>query len=257
MLACCVNPGAVMPLTQWGSDSVFLSLYVASGLVENASAQSLLLVGDPGEGKSELLRRFSHVPSVTVASDLTVDGLRELMDADGRTQKLRHIVLPEFGRLFSHRQDTVHAVTNLLTALMTRDAGTEMVGPRGMKRYDFTGRQIGVLAAMPTDTFRFYFKAMQASGFLSRFTILGLRRSKFERMRVLSNIYAGHTEDLRPFQMMLPPEPVRVQGVDLYGPMVGAWINEWYPEARERLVLHILSLLPSITLLRGRQEVRA
>lgn len=248
----------MMPMTQWESDSVFLSLYVASGLVKSGDAQSLLLVGDPGEGKSALLRRFSAQPSVKVVSDMTVDGLRELVDGtDGRQHALRHIVMPEFGRLFSHRPDTVLGVTNLLTALMTRDAGSEMTGPRGTRRYDFTGRQIGLLAAMPSDVFRYHHKILAATGFLSRFTILSVRRTKAERTRVLTNIYHGVTTDLRPFRMTLPTEPVEVSGVDVYGPAVGAWLRQWYPEARERLVLHILSLLPSITLLRGRREVNA
>lgn len=246
-----------MPMTQWDSDSLFVSLYVATGLVANADAQSLLLVGEPGEGKSELLRRFRQQQTIVLTSDVTIDGLRELMDGGSRTQHLRHILMPEFGRIFAHRPDTMFAVCGLLTSLMTRDAGMEMVGPRKTTRSDLTGRQLGVLGAMPTDTFRFHAKTMASTGFLSRFTVLGLRRSVEERRRVMENIYHGDRRDLLPFRLDLPSAPVEVTGANVYGPMVGEWLNEWYPHAGERLAMHLLDLLKAVALVRGRTEICA
>lgn len=245
-----------MPLTPWASASLFLSLYPATGMVKGISAQSLLLVGEPGSGKSELLRRFSRLPSTVVAGDITVDPLRELAASDTRPVPLRHIIMPEFGRLFSHRDSTVAAVTNLLTSLMTADAGQELVGPRGGgHRLDLTGKQIGVLAAMPTDVFKLRFNDLVATGFLSRFIILGIRRSKEEKDRVLRNIANRSFIDLAPFACPLPTAQAEVSGGERYGDRILKWVRSWNPNPSERLVQHVVSLLPAVTLLRGRHTV--
>jgi len=236
---------------------MFLSLYVATGLVQNASAESLLLVGDPGTGKSEQLRRFSEEPSGVIVGDITVDGLREAMSDDTRPYPLRHIIMPEFGRIFGHRDDTVRAVTGLLTSLMTRDAGKELAGPMGKRRLDFTGMQVGVLAAMPTDVFNLHYKELLSTGFLSRFTILGVKRSAEERNRVMTNIFRGIRTDLRPFRCHLPLRPVVVRGGEKFGTQLQDWVESWNPNARERLAGHIVSLLPAVALLSGRHQVLA
>lgn len=245
-----------MPLTPWASASLFLSLYPATGMVEGVRAQSLLLVGEPGSGKSELLRRFSHLPSTVVAGDITVDPLRELAASDARPVQLRHIIMPEFGRLFSHRDSTVAAVTNLLTSLMTADAGQELVGPRGGgHRLDLTGKQIGVLAAMPTDIFKLRYNDLVATGFLSRFIILGIRRSKEEKDRVLTNIANRTFGDLAPFQCPLPTAVTSVTGAERFGDRALKWVRSWNPNPSERLVQHVVSLLPAVSLLRGHKAV--
>lgn len=246
-----------MPLTPWGSDSVFLSLYVATGLIEGANAESLLLVGDPGTGKSEQLRRFSTEPSCMVVGDITVDGLREVASTEDRAQPLRHIIMPEFGRIFGHRDDTVRAVTGLLTSLMTRDAGKELAGPRGTHRHDFTDTQFGVLAAMPTDVFNLHYKELLSTGFLSRFTIIGIKRSEQERDRVMTNIFRGVKDDLMKFRCHLPTKPVPVLGGGRFGAALQAWVATWNPNAKERLAGHLVNLLPAVTLLQRRREVLA
>lgn len=245
-----------MPLTPWDSASLFLSVYPATGLVAGKQAQSLLLVGDPSSGKSELLRRFRHLPSVLVAGDVTVDPLRDLMTRE-RPIPLRHLIMPEFGRLFSHNDHTVAMATNLLTALMTGDAGEELVGPEGKgHRLDLSEKQIGIMAAMPTDTFKHRHKALISTGFLSRFVVLGIRRSRDERERILKNIVNRRMEDLRPFRCVLPQEPVEVRRAEKYGNRLLHWVREWAPNPSERFVAHVMTLLPAISLLRGRTVVQ-
>lgn len=245
-----------MPLTEWDSDSVFISLYVATGLVAGADAQSVLLVGPPGTGKSELLRRFRDERSCLVVGDMTIEPLRDLVADDQRATPLRHIVMPEFGRIFSHRDHTVGMVTSLLTSLMTRDAGREMSGSQKEgRRLDFTDKQMGVLAAMPTEIFQLRFRELMATGFLSRFTVLGVKRSSHERQRVLRNIFNRNKADLASFRCNLPQKPVAVTGLERHGPALMRWVFSWNPNAGERFAAHIVSLLPAVTLLRGRTVV--
>lgn len=240
-----------MSLTPWETESVFLALYVATGLVEGADAESLLIVGPPGVGKSRLLMRFGDYSSILMVSDLTVSGLRDVAKSQ---RNVRHLILPEFQRVFAHPKPTVASVCGLLTNLMTGDAGRELVGPDAAQRSDLSDRQIGLLAAMTTDVFRENAKDMTATGFMSRFTVIGMDRDEQERKRVMHNIFRRKLDDLRPFETPLPRNPIRIEGAEDLAAEVESWVSDWHNAPTERLSGHIMSLLSATALLRGRGQ---
>lgn len=179
-------------LTAWDSTTRLIALYAATGCLENEQAQSVLLISPPGQGKSEMIRRFVHLPSVQLLTDMTQFGIRHTLEAD-QNRQLRHVAITEMDRIFGRDSATRSTTLSLLTNLMTGDVGKEMIGN---KEYDLTGRQIGVIAAMTTDQYRFHKGEMTSSGMLSRFQVIATERTDEERRRVVTNMIYGRKLDL-------------------------------------------------------------
>lgn len=239
-------------LTPWESETRLIGVYLATGLLAHEHAQSVLLVSPPGHGKTAMLSRFAELPSAKLVSDLTSNGVRMILQRD-ETRTLRHFLLPEFERLFSRDRFVSSQTINLLSNLMTGDAGVEVIG---RDEYDFSGRQLGLLAAMTNDTFRTRQAVMAETGLLSRFHVLHVGRSKEERDRVIANILRQDRRDLSKIrwpELLAPPRSVTFPAS--LGEAVHHWLDSTKIPYDERFTGRILVLLRAVALLNRRGVV--
>lgn len=239
-------------LTAWDSVTRLIALYAATGCLENEQAQSVLLISPPGQGKSEMIRRFVHLPSVQLITDMTQFGIRHTLEQD-ETRQLRHVAITEMDRIFGRDRATRSTTLSLLTNLMTGDVGKERVGN---KEYDFTGRQLGVIAAMTSDQYRYNAGEMASSGMLSRFQVILTEREEEERRRVVSNMIHGRKLDLTPIDW----SALRKRATVTYSPAIAQEVNDFleahpnFPQG-ERFVGRFLVLLRATAWLNGRTAV--
>jgi hypothetical protein len=241
-------------ITEWDSSSHFLAMFAATALLKDEQPQSLLLVGNPGEGKSALVQRFSHWPGHFAASDITSDGLRRVLESD---DKFRMLLLDEMQRIFAHTFDTVQNVCGLLISLMSGNASKELVGPQGKgTRVDLTGRRIGIIAAMPNDVLQLRIRDLEATGMLSRFSFLSIKRSDYEKLRVRANIYQRNRTDLLPYP--IPPkmsrEPQSVGATAEATRELEKWGSVVFANHDDRKHQMLTVLLRSVALLSGRSK---
>lgn len=239
-------------LTQWESETRLVGLFVATGLLRGSQAQSLLLISPPGQGKTAMIERFSDVPSVSKITDLTSNGIRTVLKRDA-AGAIRHFLMPEFARLYSRDQRVATQSVNLLCNLMTGDAGVEMIG---QAEFDFTGRQLGVIAAMTTDSFSQLRPVMVETGLLSRFHVIPADRTNEERQRVIRNIAFSAFADLSPIRWPeLRQTAHEVSCSSRMGGMLMDWIDSTSVAADERFMSRLMVLVRACALLNRRTHV--
>lgn len=239
-------------LTPWESETRLLALFVASGLLRDGHAQSVLLVSPPGQGKTAMIQRFRALPSARSITDLTSNGVRRVMSRDDN-RVIRHLLMPEFARLYSRDQRVSAQAVNLLCNLMTGDAGEELIGT---SEYNFDGRQIGVIGAMTTDSYRALESAMKDTGLLSRFTVLHVNRSEEERHRVIRAIARQDAMDLslvRWPELYQPPRDVVCSSA--MGTVLMDWLESTSIALDERFMARLMVLVRAAALLNGRNRV--
>jgi hypothetical protein len=200
-----------------------------------------------------LLDRFLHLPSVKKLSDVTQMGIRTVLTRD-KDARIRHFTISEFDRLFARDRGVVATTLGLLTNLMTGDVGAELIGTQ---EFDFTGRQLGLLAAMTTDQFRKNREYMDQMGLLSRFQVIRIDRTDAERDRVRRNIMFGEKYDLTPIEW---PELFRERRVTYAARRFSPWFHRWLKHHRtlptdERFAARLLILVRACALLNGRDHV--
>lgn len=252
--------GGAAPESEWDSARHFVALYVAAGCyLEAEAAPSLMLVGNPGEGKSAMLSTFGHYPGMAVASDVTAAGLRDLLRDHDR---MRVLMLPEFQRVYGHQGSTVDTLVSLLLTLMSGEGGRELVGPaKHGQRADLTGRRVAILSAVPLDVLRIREREFTGSGLMSRFGFLSLRRSEAERARVRRNIIRRELSDLGPYPLpkVVPDTPtgrVRVLSTPSVDAALERWIVGTFPGADARGVGLLSVLLRAVAFMCGRDRCK-
>lgn len=240
-----------MLLTPWESETRLVGMYIATGLLKGEQAQSVLLIAPPGQGKTAMINRFSPLPTTRRISDLTSNGIRGVMRKDSNGN-LRHLLMPEFERLFSRDRSVSSQAANLLCNLMTGDAGEELIG---REEYDFSERQVAIIGAMTTDVFRQRREMLKETGMLSRFHLLPIERDEEEKKRVIAAIANQNYDDLSPVNWPELKQPREVACDPGYGEPILTWLDSTNLKYDERFVARVIILLKACALLNNRSAV--
>lgn len=173
-----------MPNATHGSDwhkmTELVSLVLTTGAIQNCAPQSLLIVGEPGSGKTALVERFADEddPSFNghskLVGQLSAWGLRNFLKLEAQ-RGVTHLIVPEFQTLFMRRQDTWAAVEGLLLQAMAEGVGDFYNGPEAET---YNKAKLGLVACMTRDAYMGIRMDFRKTGLGSRFLVVRWNRTK-------------------------------------------------------------------------------
>lgn len=234
-------------------------LVASTGLVLDVVARrrvepvSLLITGDPGTGKTELLKRFRANLTLEYKDDLTWMGLVDTLHAAKR-HSVTHIVFPELNKVLDRRSDVWQNCMGLLAQAIEDGVYDAQVGARKLR---FDGVRVGMIAGITGDSWddvRAYF---EQKGLKSRILVINWEPTTAETNRVMSRANRGNLRDLKPIALTKvadPPIPVSVP-IRL-GDKIQAFINHNYHRDHKRRFFQFRALACAAALLRVGPSVR-
>ena len=244
-----------MPVREWDRMTELVRMFIATGWMKPpVRAQSLILISEPGQGKSELLDRFQYNAHVSYASDLTVQGLYPILKQMQRGA-VTHVVATEFQKFFARKASTAENTLGTLCQMMEEGVRVVRVGN---KEVDFGGAQGGIIGAMTHKTVDKWMDRLAEFGFWSRCAAFQWNLSTEELLKVMRAISDGDKSDLAMVMMEVPRERIYV---DFPGPLSRQF--EEYVRARLmthtllRVFLRLRTLAMGCALLDGRDVVHA
>lgn len=158
------RPPYTLPPREWDRGTELVRMFAATGFVANAQPQSLLLISEPGSGKTELIERFSGNSVLSYASDITSQGLYPLLKL-AKQNACTHLMATEFQKFLLRKSATAQATLGILCQAMEEGVGHVRIGE---KHVDFGGAQIGLIGAITHDTAAKWHKQLRELGFWSR-----------------------------------------------------------------------------------------
>lgn len=194
-------------LREWERGTRLVMLFIHTAFVENGKPQSLMLVSEPGNGKTEMLERFRANPYLSFHSDLTVKQLWPLVRHTG-TGKITFIVFTEFQKLFQRKDATAMNCIGTLAQYIEEGVQTVSVGP---KSEDYGGARGAIIAAMTNGTLAKYAELLDEMGFLDRTAVIPWHLPPEELDRIMDRIAVGDMRDLTPVHIPQPRRKVKVR----------------------------------------------
>lgn len=223
-------------------------------LKEPARAQSMLLISEPGNGKSELLDRFLQNSSLQYASDLTVQGLYPILK-QMHNGAVTHIFATEFQKFFLRKSSTAENTLGCLCQMMEEGVRTVMVGNQVV---DFHGAQGGLIGAITHKTAKTWREPLHEFGFWSRCSAFEWEMPYEELRGVMTRISNGDRSDLEPIILTVPPSKLKV---DFPAPLSAQFEEFVIKRMMQHTVLRVFqrfrSLAMACALIDGRDVVHA
>lgn len=241
----------MLPAREWDRGTEIVKLFIATGAVANSRPQSLMLVSEPGSGKTELLDRFRVNRNCDFHSDLTVRQLYPILKKVQRGQ-VTHIVLTEFQKLFMRKMAVAENLLGTLVQGMEEGVGTVSVGPETV---DYGGVRIGVVAAITNGTIKKRREMLSEMGFLSRAACFEWDVPGEEERGILRRISDEDYSDITPVKIALPDRRVTVELPPPLSHKLEAYTLDKQRGRALRFFNRLRSLVQASALLDGRQKV--
>ena len=243
---------------EWDRMTDLIRLFVASGAVAGERPASLLLVGAPGRGKTELLERFRPCVSLSYHSDLTVRsfwGVMKKADRQRRlgTLKMSHLVFTEFQKLFQRKASVWENCVGTLCQAMEEGVVDIDVGG---ETQSFDHVRLGLLGAMTMRTLKRRGPDMEDMGLLSRACVLPWELTKDEVADIMDRIAHANTRDLKPINVTLPKKPVPISMRPHYHRPIKEYVARVHPATSLRLFQRLALLVKADALIHGQTAVR-
>lgn len=196
----------VLPIREWQKATELVKMFAMTGFIAGESPQSMLLISEPGSGKTELLERFTENTFLRYASDLTTRGLYPLLKA-AHQEALTHVVATEFQKFFLRKSATAEATLGTLCQAMEEGVGEVLVGD---KPENFQGAQLGLIGAITHKTAKKWTDALREYGFWSRCASFEWTMPMSELRQVMRAITAGDKSDLAKIKLPAPDRKIAV-----------------------------------------------
>jgi len=137
-----------------------------TGYVAGEKPLSVLLIGQIGIGKSQLITDYEKKDNIIICSDVTYMGILHHLKTN---REFRHLIIPDFLKI------TMKSKSTTANAISILNAGIEEgIGEINLLNYneDFKGKTFGLITATTKDSLSQNRKTWQAMGFLSRCLII-------------------------------------------------------------------------------------
>lgn len=254
---------ATAPLREWDRGTQFMSAFAVSGFLNECTAQgeivavrpaSVVLVGNPGSGKTELVERFKGCPWLSYHNDLTVRSLLPLLRKAEHGQ-LTHIAASEFNKWFQRKAFVAENCVGLLCSAMEEGVSHYSVGPNPIH---FNAARLGLFAGMTPRTMNRRRESLADMGFMSRVCALAWELPQEERKEILRRMNLGIATDLDPIRLERPDAE---DGREIVvwdarvGDAVKAFAQEHWPENDLRTFKRFKTLMLARAYLTGRKKV--
>lgn len=263
-------PPPVTPLQQpearreWERGTTLVSLFVATGsfFEHRANAKTegktprvkpanLLLVSEPGRGKTELLDRFRPNTNLEFRSDLTVRGLWRLLDR-ARDGFCSHIGATEFQKFFQRRASTAEQMLGTLVQAMEEGVDKIDVGSKQIRMSP--PARIGLIGAITHGTLDKKQEYLGELGFLSRTAVIPWELPLEEMKEIMCRISDG-TTDLQPVRLVLPDRAVAVAVPPDISHRVQKYVLQYWKHESLRVFTRFRTILMASAVLDARTEV--
>jgi hypothetical protein len=213
-------------------------MVIATGAVANARKQSLILISEPGDGKTELIDRFDANPQLAYVSDMTSLGLEKILRR-ARNGQVTHVVANELQKVFMRKASTWAATLGMLCQALEEGVRENYNREHSV---DLGGAQIGLIAGLTHDSARSKSKLLRETGFWTRVAAVNWEMPQSELFEVMRSISRGDRSDTSKVIVKLPENPIEVN----------------FPEALSRqFEQYVFQQLREFTVIRLFQRLRA
>jgi hypothetical protein len=162
---------------------------------------SIILVGPPGTGKSKIILQFS-APSLMKTNDVTSAGLADIV-GDDKDNNVRHVIVPDFNIVVSHKASTSNLTIASLLTLMSE--GILRIDD-GRRKKELVHAPLGIITAMTREIYEEHAIRFRKLGIGRRFVPLFFGYSFPTTKKIMDSIQKGDTtlKQLQEKKIMLP-----------------------------------------------------
>ncbi len=251
--AVCAPPYA-LPVREWDRATELVKMFAMTGFLRNAHPHSMLLISEPGSGKTELLERFTQNGWMQYASDLTTRGLYPLLRM-AKQEACTHVVATEFQKFFLRKSATAESTLGTLCQAMEEGVGNVLVGD---KPVNFGGAQVGLIGAITHDTVAKWRAPLREYGFWSRCASFEWEMPVSELRDVMRSISRSDRSDLAPIILKAPEKKVTVEFPIALSEQFENFVFQKFKEhTLLRVFMRFRALAMACALLEGRDMVKA
>lgn len=243
-------------LRRWNQLTDFITILCWTAHASNGRPQSIVMLSEPGEGKTELLERFRPNRHLAFYSDATYRTVLTVL-GDAMRGERTHLVITEFQKVIARRKEV--AASTLAIVLQAMEEGVFRVG-FGPHDKDYQGARMGMFAATTlTSLHKNPFMVLDLA-MNSRAYFVDARGTREELMEIERRIAQGDVRALKPVVLKgLPPKPIPVAIPVVHAQAVREWVREM-ERARVktyglRTYSRFLHTLRGVALKNGRQKV--
>ena len=217
---------------------------------------SLLIMGQPGSGKSRILAPLSRLDYVEYATDITPTYLVEFLRKVERGEK-KFLVIPDYTNCTAHSKSTRATLTAYL-----RNMTEEGVSNISAYRLEFKSKapvRAGLITAVTTSSFKEFKTAWRRTGFLSRllpFSFTHSLQTKNEIMKAIDSRLATPLGETRLNVVKRPKEviwhPELLEQLRVYEEYLGKWSDA----TPYRAQIQLNALVEALAVRKGDSEIK-
>ena len=211
-------------LKRWNQLTDFIRILCWTAHASNGRPQSIVMLSEPGSGKTELLERFRPNPHLAFYSDATYRTVVSVLGEASRGMKKTHLVITEFQKVIARRKAV--SDNTLAIVLQAMEEGVHRVG-FGPHDKDFHGARLGLFAAttltsLHKNPFMVLDLAMDSRAFF-----VDARGTRDELMEIERRIAEGDARALSPIVLKgLPEKPLKVEIPKAHATTIRGWVRE-------------------------------